>query len=158
MLAPCVEMIDDARRGGGADGTGASDPALAAAAALTPATPSAAGGVRALGGGTRASVRAGAAVGRVGVAAGGTPAISSERIEVRPCAECEVGLPGGGGSTMGLTHFSMHHLLRDAPVATAAENVLAVCRWCHRPFRSVRGRIVRSSLTAHEAQCLRNPR
>jgi len=59
---------------------------------------------------------------------------------------------------MGLTHLHQCHLLRDVPAATAANHELDGCRWCHRPFRSVRGSTGRSSLTAHAAQCARNPR
>ena len=158
MLAPRIAMIDDARRGGDADGAGASDPALSAASAMPSATPPTGGSVRAGGRGTPTGARAGAAVGGVGGAAAGTPDTPNEVIEVCPCADCEVGLPGGVGSRMGLTHLHQRHLLRDVPAATAAEHQLAGCRWCHRPFRSVRGRTGRSSLTAHEAQCAGNPR
>ena len=158
MLAPRIAMIDDARRGGDADGAGASDPTLSAASAMPSATPPTGGGALAGGRGTPAGARAGAAVWGVGGAAVGTPDTSDEVIEVCPCADCEVGLPGGVGSRIGLIHLHQRHLLRDVPAATAAEHQLAGCRWCPRPFRSVRGRTGRPSLTAHEAQCASNPR
>jgi len=150
-------MSDDARGGGAAGGAGGSDPGLPAAAALPPAPPPAAVGVRVGGGvkpvGARTDVVAGE-----GGGATGTPDTSDEVIVLCPSADCEVGLPGGVGSTIGLTHLSKHHLFREVPAATVAEHRLVGCRWCCRPFWSVRGRTGWSSLTAHEAQCPRKPR
>jgi len=59
---------------------------------------------------------------------------------------------------MGVTHLKQHHLLQDVPTATAAHLQHEGCRWCRRPIRAVKERTGRSSLTAHEAQCSRNPR
>jgi len=157
MLAPPVAIIDDARRGGGAEGAGSSDPALSAAAVIPPGTTPDDGGVRAVRGEPAVRARAGATARKVD-GAEGTPDTSDEVIEVYPCAECDVGLPGGVGSKMGLNHLHQRHLLRKMPAATVTEHQLSGCRWCHRPLWSVRGRTGRSSLTAHEAQCAGNPR
>ena len=119
-MAPRAVMIDDARGRGAADGAGGQIPVQSAAAALPPAATPTSGGVRGAGGGTPVGARVGAAVGGVRVAAG-TPGTSDEVLEVCPCVDCEVVLPGGVGSAMGLTHLQQHHLLRDVPTATAAQ-------------------------------------